>query len=137
MTTESFLTVLQISAVKSCRSLLIGVLWGNIIPGSYHSGAADRHDITMLCLPSQATYELQHMDKSIFGPFEYYWDNEVLLFCNHSTDRTPTKQRFGKIFIEAWDKAVTPANIKAGFHATGICLFNPSIIFDKILSPVL
>jgi hypothetical protein len=69
------------------------------------------------------------MDKSVFGPLEHYWKEQVLLFYDHSTDRTFTKQRFGKIFTEARDKAGTPANNKAGFHATGIYPFNPSFLF--------
>ena len=53
------------------------------------------------------------------------------------TDCTLTKQRFGKIFTEARDKAATPANIKAGFHATGIYPFNPSVIPDRAFAPSL
>ena len=40
--------------------------------------AADRHDITLLCLPSWTTHELQHMDKPVFGPFEHCRDEQVL-----------------------------------------------------------
>ena len=47
-----------------------------------------------------------------------------------------SKQSFGKIFTEAWDKAATPANIK-GFRATGIYPFNPSIIPDEAFVPSL
>ena len=81
--------------------------------------AADRHDITLLCLPSQTTRKLRPMDKSVFGPLENIWDEKVLLFYSHGTDRTLTKQRFGKIFTEAQDKAVIPACIKAGLRTTG------------------
>jgi hypothetical protein len=62
---------------------------------------------------------------------EHYWDEQVVLFYNHSTNHTLTKQIFRKIFTEAWDKAATPANIKAGFSATGIYPFNTSIIPDE------
>jgi len=60
------------------------------------------------------------MFKCVFGPFEHYWDKQVLLFYNYSTDCTLTKQRFGEIFTEVWDKGVTSANSKLGFSATGI-----------------
>jgi len=93
--------------------------------------------VTLLCLPSQTTHELQRMNKSVFGPLEHYWDKQCLLFYNHSTNRTLAKQRFGKIFTETWDKADTPANIKAGFRATGIYPFNPSIIPDEAIAPSL
>ena len=71
------------------------------------------------------------MFRSVFGPFEHYWDKQVLLFYSHSTDRTLPKQRFGKIFTEACDKAATPANIKAVLCAADIYPFNPSIIPDE------
>jgi len=61
----------------------------------------------------------------------------VILFYSHSTERTLTKQIFGKIFTEAWDNAATPANIIAGFRATGIYPFNPSIISDEAFAPSL
>ena len=93
--------------------------------------AADRHGVTLLRLPSWTTHELQRMDSSVFGPFEHYRNEQVLLFGSHNTDRTVTKQRFGKIFTEAWDKAATPANTKAGFCASGCYPFNPSIISDE------
>jgi len=48
-----------------------------------------------------------------------------------------SKHSFGKIFTEAWDKAATPANIKAGFFATGIHPFNPSISPDEAFAPSL
>jgi hypothetical protein len=33
--------------------------------------ATDRHDITLLCLPSWTTLELQPTFKSVLGPFEH------------------------------------------------------------------
>lgn len=99
--------------------------------------SADRHDITLLCLPNQTTRELQPMDKSVFRQLENTWDEKVLFFHSHSTDRTLSKQIFGKIFTEAQDKSATPANIKARLRATGIYSFKPSIIPDETLFPVL
>jgi hypothetical protein len=67
----------------------------------------------------------------------HYWDEKVQLLYNHSTNHTFTKQRYGNIFTEAWDKAAKPANIKAEFHATGIYPFNTSVIADKEFAPSL
>jgi len=64
-------------------------------------------------------------------------DEFVLLFYNHITDHTLTKQKFGKIFTEARDKAATPDNIKTRFCAPDICPFNSSIITDERLLPSL
>jgi hypothetical protein len=89
----------------------------------------------LLCLPSKTTHELQPMEKSIFGSFEHYYDEQVLLFYNHSTDCALTKQKFSTIFLESWYKAATPTNIKGGYRATGMYPFNPSIIPDKTFAP--
>jgi len=48
--------------------------------------AADHHDIKLFFLRSQTTREMQPMEKSVLVPFDHYWDEEVLLFYNHSTD---------------------------------------------------
>ncbi|KAJ2949421.1 hypothetical protein O0L34_g15337 [Tuta absoluta] len=99
--------------------------------------AADKFDIKLLCLPSNTTHELQPMDKSVFRSFEYFWDEEVLKYWGHHEDRRITKQRFGVIFSKVWDKAMTPANIKAGFEATGIYPFDPTRIPDEAYAPSL
>lgn len=96
---------------------------------------AERHDITLLCLPSNTTHELQPMDKAVFRSFEHHWDEQVLLFWTKYKDRALTKQRFGEIFSVVWDKAMTPANIKSGFSATGIFPYNPDAIPEVAFAP--
>ena len=96
---------------------------------------ADTYDIILFCLPSNTTHELQPMDKPVFKAFEYYWDEQVLLYWTRHKERSITKQRFGKIFSLVWDKAVTPKNIASGFSATGIYPFNPEAISDLAFAP--
>ncbi|GFN87778.1 tigger transposable element-derived protein 1-like [Plakobranchus ocellatus] len=38
---------------------------------------ADRHNITLFCLPSNTIHELQPLDTAAFRSFEYHWDQEV------------------------------------------------------------
>jgi hypothetical protein len=78
-----------------------------------------------------------YLGHTALSAFEHYWDEQVLLFYNHSTDRILTKQRFGMIFTDARDKAATPANIKAGLRATGIYPFSPQIISNEAFAPIL
>jgi site-specific recombinase XerD len=52
-----------------------------------------------------------YLDHIALSAFEHYWDEQAMVFYNHNTDRTLTKQRFGKIFTDAWHKAATPAKI--------------------------
>nr|CAH7745913.1 unnamed protein product [Callosobruchus chinensis] len=96
---------------------------------------AERHDIVLYCLPSNTTSELQPMDKSVFRSFEYHWDDQVLQYWTRHKDRNITKMRFGQIFSVVWDKSVTPANIKAGFAATGIFPFNPEAVSEVAYAP--
>lgn len=96
---------------------------------------AERHNVALFCLPSNTTHELQPMDKSVFRSFEYHWDDQVLQYWTRYKDRNITKQRFGEIFSVVWDKSVTPANIKAGFAATGIFPFNPEAIPELAFAP--
>lgn len=98
---------------------------------------ADRYEITLLCLPSNTTHELQPMDKSVFRSFEHHWDQQVLLYWAQHKDRSLTKQRFGEIFSNVWDKAMTPANIRSGFRATGIFPYNPDAIPEEAFAPSL
>ncbi|KAJ8893555.1 hypothetical protein PR048_006154 [Dryococelus australis] len=42
--------------------------------------AVEAHAKTVYCLPSINMHELQPLDKSIFKPYESYWDEEVMLF---------------------------------------------------------
>jgi hypothetical protein len=44
------------------------------------------------------------MDKCL-DHLKQYWDEEVLAFCSHSTEVTPTKHRFGMNFTELKDIA--------------------------------
>lgn len=41
---------------------------------------ADKHEITLFCLPSNTTNELQLLEKSLFKAFESYWNDDVMLF---------------------------------------------------------
>lgn len=96
---------------------------------------ADELGITLYCLPSNTTHELQPMDKAVFRAFEHYWDEEVLKYWSRYRDRSLTKQRFGAIFSIVWDKCMTPDNIKSGFAACGIYPFNADILPVEAFAP--
>lgn len=98
---------------------------------------ADQHDIILFCLPSNTTHELQPMDKSVFGPFEAYWDSELIRYWSNKSSnlRTITKRDFGVIFSKVWPRAATIANVSAGFRGTGIYPFNPDILPDTAFAP--
>lgn len=100
--------------------------------------AAEMYNITLFCLPSNTTHELQPMDKSVFGPYETFWDDEVLLYWSKlkPTDpRTISKGTFGRIFSKVWPRSATPVNVSAGFRATGIYPFDRNAIPESAFTP--
>lgn len=101
---------------------------------------ADEHDITLFCLPSNTTHELQPLDKSVFRSFEHHWDQQLLLFQEEDPeepDRSLTKETFSDVFTPVWSKCMTLSNITNGFRATGIWPFNRSIVPEEAFAPSL
>lgn len=96
---------------------------------------AEKLGVTLLLLPSNTTHELQPFDKSVFKSLETYWDEELLSYWTAFPSREMNKGRFGIVFTKAWDRALMPKNVKAGFVACGISPYNPSIIPDEAFAP--
>ncbi|GFN96838.1 tigger transposable element-derived protein 1-like [Plakobranchus ocellatus] len=89
---------------------------------------ADRHNITLFCLPSNTTHELQPLDIAVFRSFEHHWDQEVLNFCRNRPQRSLSKDVFlGKVFTPVWTKCMTMANIQSGFPVNQLGQPNLSI----------
>lgn len=97
--------------------------------------AADSLGITLYCLPSNTTHELQPLDKAVFKSFESNWDQELLKYWDVNPERTLNKARFNIILSKVWPKCMTPENLCSGFRATGIYPFNPSILPDCVFAP--
>ncbi|KAJ8943081.1 hypothetical protein NQ314_009830 [Rhamnusium bicolor] len=97
---------------------------------------AERFNITLYCLPSNTTHELQPMNKSVCRAYEYYSNDEVVkCFSKYPDEHSVSKMRFGRIFSTVWDKTMTPSNIKAGFRATGIYPLNREAIPEVAFAP--
>jgi hypothetical protein len=76
--------------------------------------AAGHHNITIFSLPIRlpSWKNLSFVSLSI--------TKEDPLFHNHGIDCTITWLMLCIVFTQARDKAATPANIRVGYHATGI-----------------
>lgn len=97
--------------------------------------AAEKHQVILLCLPSNTTHELQPLDKSVFRSFEHYWDTELLNYWTMHPDRKLTRTRFGEILSIIFPKAMSSQNLQSGFKATGIYPFNSDILPDEAYAP--
>lgn len=96
---------------------------------------ADKHEITLLCLPSNTTHELQPLDKAVYRSFEAHWDQQVLLYWEKHPERVITKSRFNHIFSKVWSRCMTNENIVSGFRATGLYPYDPSAIPFSAFAP--
>ena len=91
-------------------------------------------NIIIVELPSKTSNWTQPFDRTVFKPLKNAWNNQVDDFT-HATGVTVSHGQFLRIFGRAWANALTPANVKAGFKATGIYPFDPSAIPDEAYKP--
>ena len=86
------------------------------------------HDIILLCLPPHTTHESQPLDVGVFAPLKTQWSQVCDDFYQKNPGRVITKFNFSRLFSEAWNRAVLPSNVMAGFHRAGVYPFNPKAI---------
>jgi len=88
-------------------------------------------NIDILLLPSHTTHILQVADVSIFHAFKAAWRAECAkrrLEKRRTCVRGETgisKTDIIPLAVNAWDRAVTPSNVIAGFRRTGIYPYDP------------
>ncbi|KAJ8945036.1 hypothetical protein NQ318_019031 [Aromia moschata] len=98
---------------------------------------AEKWDVSLYCLPSNTTHELQPLDKAVFRSFEHYWDTELLNYWETTNVpcRTLKKERFGVVFAKVWQQCMSISNIQNGFRSTGIYPFDPQVIPENAFGP--
>lgn len=96
---------------------------------------AEKCGITLYCLPSNTTHELQPMDKSVYRSFEHHWDQELIKYVSQHPERTLNKTSFNVILSQVWPKCMTITNISNGFRATGLYPYNPDVIPEEAFAP--
>jgi hypothetical protein len=88
---------------------------------------AVQENIIIMALPPHSSHWLQPLDKGVFGPLKSKY-NTVCSQYTSENHATVSKCVFPKLFNEAYEQAVTPANIKSGFRTTGIYPYNPTAV---------
>lgn len=79
-----------------------------------------RHEnIILLELPSHTSHWTQPFDRYVFKSLKNHWNAELDNFIR-MTGIAVGHAQFLKVFSQAWEKAMTPNNLKSGFRATGI-----------------
>lgn len=89
---------------------------------------ARANDITMLCFPPHTTHLYQPLDRCVFAALKRQLSHESDKLIRRYKKKNLNKSDICKILKPAWEKAVTPANIAAGFRCSGIWPYNPNAV---------
>ena len=117
-----------LSYAPACRPLLL-LLDGHsshFCPEVIRAAAAE--GVIIFALPPNTTHLSQPLDKGVFAPLKIEWRKVVQDFISKNPGRDITRYDFSALFAKAWNKAMSLANITAGFRVTGICPFNRNAI---------
>ena len=76
--------------------------------------------LTVLAIPSHTSHKILPLDNAPFTNFKTYWNENLLDYLFGSVGCGMPKMDFFQVFWPAWKKAMTVANIQAGFRQTGI-----------------
>ena len=99
---------------------------------SHHEPAsvelAREEEVILFCLPPHTTQDSQPLDCTVFGPLKRHWSDVCHQFQQRNPGMVISKLNFSGLFTEAWLKALTPANIVAGFRKCGVYPFNRNAI---------
>lgn len=93
-----------------------------------------RENVTLLKLPAHTTDLLQPMDRSLFGPIKYKW-NEKLIEWQRLNQRCLTKSEFCNLLSEVWRDGISEEVIKKSFRVTGLYPVNKDAYPKDRLNP--
>ncbi|KAH9320446.1 hypothetical protein KI387_015085 [Taxus chinensis] len=76
--------------------------------------------IDLLTLPAHTSHKLQPLDVSVFSPFKNYFKTVRSRWMARNPGLEIRRTELAKLGSQAFQLALTPENIKAGFRRTGI-----------------
>ena len=90
-----------------------------------------KHKIVCLCLPAHSRHLLQPLDVGVFGSLKRNYKTllaEKTRFATYNID----KADFISLIQKAKRQGISVQNIQSAWRATGLVLYNPSTIFQKL-----
>lgn len=96
---------------------------------------AKDNGVTLLTIPPHTSHRLQPLDVSVFGPLQKYYNAAADAWMMRYPGKTITIYDVAGLLGTAFDRAMTPANIKSGFRKTGIFPFDKDIFNDDDYFP--
>ena len=89
--------------------------------------------ILVVVFPPHLTHRLQPLDMSVFRSLAHVYsqnlDDLVILMRGISSI---TKRIFWRLFLPAWNRAVTKKNILSGYAKTGLAPLNLTVVLDSL-----
>lgn len=96
---------------------------------------AKANGIVMLSFPPHCSHRMQPLDVSVFGPFKKYYNSALKSWLTDHPGQPLQIYNVPSIVTAAFPKAMTPANIIAGFRETGIFPHNRNIFSSDAFLP--
>ena len=96
---------------------------------------AIQHNIVIFVLPPHTSHVLQPLDVSCFGPFKSIYYAECGTWMRTHMGQVITRYEVSGLASKAYDRAMTPANIKSGFRKTGIFPLNENAVPKDVFLP--
>jgi len=89
--------------------------------------------VIVYALPSHSSHSKQPLYVTVFGPMKERAKQIVSTYINNPLNDASkfTVYTACKVFCTAYNLAMTPSNIKAGFQKTGIYPLKPGVLADK------
>ncbi|XP_044764429.1 uncharacterized protein LOC123320994 [Coccinella septempunctata] len=91
---------------------------------------AKDNGVVILTLPPHCSNKLQPLDVSVFGPFKTYYNSALDSWMMTNPGIPVTIFQIAECVGYAFDKSMTPNNIKAGFEKCGIVPFDSHVFGD-------
>ena len=96
---------------------------------------AKDNGVVMVSFPPHCSHKLQPLDRSVYGPLKRYYNVACDDWIVSHKGRTMPIYDVPAMVGLAYPKAMTPANIQAGFKVSGISPFNRNVFTDDEFLP--
>ncbi len=90
-------------------------------------------NIQVILIPAHTSHFLQPLDKNPFSSFKFWWNICMEEFNRRNAGKALNNENFFSVFNLAWNKGMTPHNIRVGFKRTGIFPLDRSMISDDMV----